>query len=239
MQKRTLIVILGLALGIAAFLTGVCEASPTASGYVTGDDFVWIYGYDGNGNWGGTNWWEKTSDDWWVAQNIFGNPSMGQTVDLYFAVKNMQEIIPDTPYLHLPGELNPAGFIASISTSSGSFKETGTDTLLSDTTHWEIVAHPGWIGDPTFDPTGLSGWGSPTSYGANNSSVLWNSVNGGPVVNINDNAQWLWTDNNFNPDMDNYVVFHTRITVTPEPTSLILFGIGGLAMAFIKRKQKI
>lgn len=239
MKTRVIVLILGLVFISASFFIGTSYAESMVSGSFTGDDIVWVYGYDGNGNWGGTGWWKKPSDDWRSAGLAFGFPKTGEPIDIYFAVKNIQDIVPETDHQYEPGEFNPAGFLASIETSNSFFAETGTNKLLTGAAHWDIVAHDGWAEAPSFDPSALTGWVAPTLYGANNSPTLWNQVFGyNPVPGIDGDAQWIWTANNFTQDMDNYAVIHTRVTVTPEPASMMLFGLGGVAYAFMRSRRK-
>ena len=44
------------------------------------------------------------------------------------------------------------------------------------------------------------------------------------VEGISTDAEWLWSDENFNADMGQYVVFRTHLTIVSEPTSLALMG---------------
>lgn len=239
MRIKFLMVAVFLAVSAISF-AGICEADIAASGCVTGDDLIWVYGYDGNGNWGGNTWWRGTSEHWWAPNSIFGNMPVGQTMDFYFAVQNITDIISGTDHQWPAGPNNPGGFLGSMVLSSGYFYETGNNKLVTDTTHWEAVAHAAWADNPDFDPTLLTGWDAPVSYGANDSDTVWyryKSKNA-PLSGIENDAEWLWTAGNFTENMDNYVIFRTHVTPVPEPASVVLFGIGGLVTAFIRKRKK-
>jgi hypothetical protein len=203
---------------ISALFTGILlsvlifpkysEAAVMVSGYGTGDNIMWAWGYDGAGDWDSSSWYNATNwDNLAIAKYLYGYPDVGETNDLYFAVE-------DTG--------GPAGFLASFQTSA-IFGETGSNKLLTDTTHWEIVAHSGWSGTPTFNPTSLTAWTTPTSYGTNTTNTYWMFWT--PIANIDPSAQWIWTDQAYN-----YAVLHAQFTVVPEPMSLSLLGMGLLGV---------
>jgi len=118
---------------------------------------------------------------------------------------------------------NPAGFLAEITRSGAS---------SSSSSAWDIAT--------SFDDVfgGTAVWESATQYGANGGANIWTSVAGGPIAGISSDAQWIWSANNFNADMDQEVVFRTSVTI-PEPGTLALLGIGLLGMALSRRRKAV
>ena len=219
-MKVNRVLIIGLITGFFLFLLNTCEAV-LIEGYATGDNIFWVWSYDGSGGWNSGRWYPSGGwNDWTTSHYIYGDTTMGEVKDLYVAVKDIGLA---------------AGFLADIKTSSGYFQETGTNKLLTDISHWEIIGHSGWTEDPTFDPTTLSGWTTPTSYGTNESNLHWMASS--PIANIDNSAQWIWT--NGNGKEEDYAVLHTRFTVIPEIGTMILLGslvVGLFGVFGIRRK---
>lgn len=245
MKKIILLGLVSLILGLTFSFTGVCEAV-MVTGWATADDLFWVWDYSGAGTWGSSAWYPASGwDNWTTAHKIYGDVNLGETHSLYFAVKNVGT----------PSSGNPAGFLAELSTASGYFKETGSNQLLTNTTNWQIKVVSGDSFPSAIDPTSLTGWGSPAWYAKNtqgvgsinptyqslvdpdsNNKSIWYQVKGGKVYNIDNEAQWIWSANNFSSGMDNYIIFRTDFTVVPEPASISLLGMSLLGLVGFRKR---
>jgi len=208
------------------------------TGTVTADDNL--------SYWNGASWIAEGTH-WEIPESINLTTNQPATV-LYFAVSNDNLA---------PGG-DPAGFLASFTDNTGTFTQTGTNTLVSNVTDTQVLVSNPWLAtapvqpattsaiNPTVDPTTLMGWGTPTDYGSNGTGI-WNAVNQGPVSGISTNAQWLWTVNDttlFYPTEDNYVFLSVNLATnpvaTPEPSTLWLFALAGaMVVLLMKKKSRI
>ena len=212
------------------------------TGDITGDNNV--------SYWNGSSW-VGLGNNWQSAETLSLTVNAPSDI-MYFAVSNDYT----TPNSGYDAGGNPAGFLASFTDNTGTFAQTGTNTLLSNAASFKVLAVSPWIANPlvypniasistinpTVNPTTLSNWITPSSYGTNGAS-LWSSANGGPVSGVNSNAQWIWTANNdgsFATEND-YVLLDVNLgvnpLVTPEPPTVLLFAFAGAMIVFFNRKK--
>jgi len=134
---------------------------------------------------------------------------------------------------------NPGGFLAEVSITSGF----AMNSTLSSS-QWEVACVPQCLELPS-DWDSLS-WTTATEWGRNNDPTkIWYRVNKGAVQGISGNAQWIWTEANFDmqgaPGPGDSVFIRATIYPAPEPSTcmLLLFGIvGTLGMMYVKSKPQ-
>jgi len=227
---------------VAIFSSGLAHADSITAN-VSGDDNI--------SYWNGSAWVAE-GNNWHNAETI--NLTVTSSSDVvYFAVAN-DFTAPTSSF-----NPNPSDFLGSFTDNSGTFTQTGTNTLLSNTTNFKILAVSPWFTpitlpgnsplstiNPTVDPTTLSGFITPTSYGTNGNPLsqtfpYYNSL-GEAVPNIDPNAQWIWTGNNTGiyQTEDDYAIIGVDLgvnvpLVTPEPPTLLLFAFAGAMLVLFNR----
>ncbi len=131
------------------------------------------------------------------------------------------------------GPFNPAGLLAEVTLgSSYHFAETGTSTLVSTSADYWL------IGQSLFDLSIPTSWASNDYVTYGGATPIWWNVNGGnPVSGIAGEAEWIWTENNLIAGGDNYAFISAKLTPVPEPSSMMLLGMGLLSLAGVARKR--
>jgi hypothetical protein len=236
-------IILTLFVSVAILNCALAHAD-SITGVITGDDNI--------SYWNGSAWVAE-GNNWQIPETINLNINQSSQEE-YFAVVNNN---------WYPGG-NPAGFLASFTDNTGTFVQTATNTLLSNTSTVQVLASSQWTAttgpfpllsaiNPTVTPSTLTGWTIPTSYGANGwgPETIWQSVSGGSLNSINPGAQWLWTANNDQTyaTQDDYAYFEINLgvsdgiagsnSVVPEPPTILLFAFAcAMVMFFNIRRIK-
>lgn len=188
------------------------------------------------------NMFISTNDS--AAGTLIGGSLNWQT-PLTFSTVGSLLSAPGTYYLHVQGwDLHQwvGGFLGDFTlTGNAIFSSNNAQHLLTNATGDWTVSSAWGLNDltPTLSTLWRNGSGvlQPATTGLNGCAP-WGTVSG-----ISSSAGWIWTNNGqditpvgqeANP-LTRY--FSTKITVTPEPASMLLFGLGGGLLAFFRRKR--
>lgn len=112
---------------------------------------------------------------------------------------------------------NPAAFLAEIDFIDLDSIVTSSEWMV------RIGGNPAWV--------------SATEYGLNGGNNIWTNVNGGPIADIDQTAQWIWSDTNFAEGELGHLLIKTTFTPVPEPATLFLLGSGILGFAGYRKKR--
>ena len=159
--------------------------------------------------------------NWRVSDSFSIDLDAGKKYSLIWAVSNLPDMSPN----------NPASFLAEInyggsnyfSDTTWSYSKGGGTTLNFNSQAWK--------------------WHPVTSYGFNGGDNIWTTNNSNAAVTgISEQAQWIWSENNFEAGGDQKLYiradFGADFAPVPEPTTMLLFGSGLLGLAAIARRRR-
>jgi hypothetical protein len=225
-------------------LMALCLYVPQAQAYVinatlTADNHYLLYYGDVNGNFGGGDYMLRNEEgpsgdgaeyNWSLPESV--SFDIGATDYLYVVAWNEDDI-------------TPVSWI-------GQFSGDGIYPIFSNDTSWESIAGTG---------TNNAGWGGRIDDGEigndiRNAEIQQDIVNGhwqkpgasapngsgpwGTIPGVSSEADFIWHDafNNSQVSSSSYAIFRTLpIASTPEPATMVLFGMGLAGLGVLRRRQ--
>ena len=234
-MKRNILVVLVVSLCTLLVPVAMADTFPLTV-KVTADNWVAVWFLDG----AGLNAMTLTgnADNWKVAKIGTANIYAGQNYDMIFQVINTDK---DGGY-RPPSAKNPGGFLGEI--------DFPTYSVLSSTDGWTYATRPNIVdpGSPGgYDPYVVSSfdgwtWQPVSGYGSNAGPNIW-SRNGG-VPEIDQNAEWIWTPQNYGdagaPGVETsvFIRYQDDPLPVPEPSLILMLGIGLGAAGFAGHRRK-
>ena len=158
--------------------------------------------------------------DWRVADTFSMDLEAGVNYSFIWRVTN------DGPM----SKTNPAGFLAEIDYG-------GSENYFSGIKWTYAIEQAGSTLTSDYNTNWV--WKEVTAYGYNGGHNIWTTNNSyAAVTGISEQAQWIWSENNFQKGGDQQLYIRADFAPVPEPTTLLLFGSGLLGLAAIARRKR-
>jgi len=172
----------------------------------------------------------SNAGNWRIADTYALDLVAGQTYQIIWQTMNAD------PNGQPLGPKNPGGLLAQIDLPDQS-------SLLSSSS-WEVALLEQGLILPANPDFNTWTWFGAYAYGENSGPSIWTTVLGSPVAGIDEDAHWIWWENNFGnipPDVEDSVFVRATFDVPapiPDPGTIYLLGSGLIGLAALRKRIK-